>query len=42
MIKIVLLVCALISFLVKAFGVNTGQVDCMNLGFAFLVASLLV
>ena len=42
MIKIVLIVCALVCFLLKAFSVPTGRVDTMNLGFAFLVATLLV
>lgn len=40
-IKIFLLVAALVCFILKAFSVNTGRVDCMNLGFAFIVASWL-
>jgi hypothetical protein len=41
-IHLLLLIGALVSFLLKAFTVPTGRVDCMNLGFAFLVLSLLV
>jgi hypothetical protein len=41
-IKAILVVCALICFLLKAFAVPTGTVDTMNLGFAFLTATLLV
>lgn len=39
--KLVLTVCALICFILKAFAVPVGTVDTMNLGFAFLVAALL-
>ena len=42
----ILLVCALICFVLKAFNVSVGRndrpVDLMNLGFAFIVASMLV
>lgn len=41
MIRIVLLVLAIVCFLLKAFGV-VAKVDFMNLGFAFVTASLLV
>jgi hypothetical protein len=40
-IKIVLYVCALVCFLLKAFNVPVRNVDFMNLGFAFLTASLI-
>lgn len=38
--KVVLFICALVCFLLKAFGVP-GRVDWMNLGFAFIVAAFL-
>jgi hypothetical protein len=41
-IKLILIVAALVCFILKAFAVPTGRVDCMNLGFAFLTATLLV
>jgi hypothetical protein len=41
-IRLLLIIGALVCFLLKAFSVPTGRVDCMNLGFAFLTATLLV
>ena len=41
-IRFVLIVMALVCFILKAFSVPTGKIDCMNLGFAFLTATLLV
>ena len=41
MLHTVLLVLAVICFLLKAFGVEA-RVDFMNLGFAFVVGSMLV
>jgi len=41
-IDIVCFIAAAISFLVKALGVNTGRIDCMNLAFFFLALSLIV
>jgi hypothetical protein len=40
--KTLCLIGAAVCFLIKAFSVNTGRLDCMNLGFFFLVLSLLV
>lgn len=40
MIRIVLLVLAIVCFVLKAFGVPA-KVDFMNLGFAFVVGSML-
>jgi hypothetical protein len=42
MLKIVFLVLAAISFLWKAFGLPSGRVDTVALGFAFVVISFLV
>jgi len=42
MVRLVLVICALVCFILKALSVNTGSVDCMNLGFAFLTATLLI
>jgi len=42
MLKTVFIVCALVCFLLKAFNLPVERVDFMNLGFAFLVATLLV
>ncbi len=39
--KFFLLFAAMICFIIKAFSVNTGRIDCMNLGFAFIVAAVL-
>lgn len=33
---------AAICFLIKAFSVNTGRIECMSLGFFFLVVGLLL
>lgn len=40
-VKMLFLLLALICFLLKAFSVNAGRVDFMNLGFAFIVASMI-
>jgi hypothetical protein len=40
-VSLVLLVCAAVCFLLKALQVPTGRVDCMNLGFFFVVLSML-
>ena len=40
-IKFFCLLAALICFVVKALTVNTGRIDMMNAGFAFVVASFL-
>ena len=40
--KLMFIVAALVCFVLKALSVPTGRVDCMNLGFAFLTATLLV
>lgn len=39
---LLLLILALICFLLKAFSVPAGRVDFMNLGFAFIVASMII
>ena len=41
-IRLILIIAALVCFILKALSVPTGRVDCMNLGFAFLTATLLV
>ena len=40
-IRFVLIVLALICFIIKALGLNTGQFDMTAAGFAFLTATLL-
>jgi hypothetical protein len=40
--KLILLVCALVCFAIKGLGIPTGQIDLMNIGFALVVASLIV
>jgi hypothetical protein len=40
--KIIFIVIACICFFVKGAGINTGQVDMMNVGFGSLTLSLLV
>jgi hypothetical protein len=40
--KTIMLVCAVVCFALKAFSVPTGRIDCMNLGFCFVVLSALV
>jgi len=42
MLDTILLICAFASFLLKALGVPIWRLDLMNLGFAFLVLTLLV
>ena len=41
-VKTILLICAVVCFVLKALTVNTGRVDTFSLGWAFVVASLLV
>jgi hypothetical protein len=41
-IKLVLLICALVSMGLSAFSVPTGRINTMTLSFAFLIATLLV
>jgi hypothetical protein len=42
MLKTVFIVCALVCFLLKALSISIDRIDFMNLGFAFLTATLLV
>lgn len=41
-VKLILLVIAAICFGLKAFSVNAGRVDFMNLGFMFVVLSVII
>ena len=41
-VHVFLLIGALVCFIIKAIGINTGRIECMNLGFAFIVGSMLV
>ena len=41
-VKLVCLIIAAVCFFVKGAGVNTGQVDLMNIGFGFVVLSVIV
>lgn len=41
-IHILFLIVAVLCFLLKGFGVNTGRVDLWPIGWAFVVASLII
>jgi hypothetical protein len=40
--KVIFLVIACVCFFVKGAGINTGQIELMDVGFGFVVLSLLV